>query len=55
MKGPDGPGSGPGQALPVQAFRNQAAFDKWLAAHGDAPGVWLKIARKDSGVAKVHA
>lgn len=45
MKGPDG--------LPVRAFRSQAAFDEWLAAHGDAPGLWLKIAKKDSGIASV--
>jgi len=35
-------------------FRNIAEFEAWLAAHYDLPvGVWLKIAKKGSGVASL--
>ena len=35
----------------VIAFRDVAAFEVWLDAHSDLPvGVWLKIAKKGSGV-----
>lgn len=39
--------------LPVKSFRTAAAFDKWLATHAGTPGVWLKIAKKDTGIASV--
>lgn len=39
--------------LPIQLFRDAAAWEKWLAKHGDAPGLWLKIAKKDQGVTSV--
>jgi uncharacterized protein YdeI (YjbR/CyaY-like superfamily) len=39
--------------LPVKPFRTAAAWEKWLAAHRDGRGVWLKIAKKDSGIATV--
>ncbi|HVI59802.1 MAG TPA: YdeI/OmpD-associated family protein [Luteimonas sp.] len=39
--------------LPVKPFRTAAAWGKWLAAHRDDRGVWLKIAKKESGVASV--
>ncbi len=39
--------------LPVRHFRNAAAWEKWLAAHAAAAGLWLKIAKKDSGIASV--
>ncbi len=33
--------------LTVLGFANQKAFEKWLAAQpGDAPGVWIKFAKK---------
>jgi uncharacterized protein YdeI (YjbR/CyaY-like superfamily) len=35
--------------LPVKQFRNVAAWNKWLSAHLDEPGAWLKIAKKGSG------
>jgi uncharacterized protein YdeI (YjbR/CyaY-like superfamily) len=36
--------------LPVLSFPSKAAFEEWLAGHHDAsPGLWLKIAKKDSG------
>jgi len=39
--------------LPVKLFRTQAAWEKWLATHGDAAGVWVQIAKKDSGETSV--
>lgn len=39
--------------LPVKRFRDAAAWEKWLAAHGTDKGVWLQIAKKGSGVATV--
>lgn len=39
--------------LPIKLFKTDAAWEKWLAAHGDAPGAWLKIAKKDQGVTSV--
>ena len=40
--------------LPVLSFPSKAAFETWLAGnHQSAPGLWLKIARKDSTVASV--
>ena len=39
--------------LPIRHFRNAAAWEKWLSAHPDDKGLWLKIAKKDSGVASV--
>jgi len=39
--------------LPVKPFRTAAAWEKWLSSHGDGKGVWLKIAKKDSGIATV--
>jgi uncharacterized protein YdeI (YjbR/CyaY-like superfamily) len=36
---------------PVIAFRDAAAFEAWLDAHADLwTGVWLKLAKKGSGV-----
>ncbi|MGD9695377.1 MAG: YdeI family protein [Thermoleophilia bacterium] len=36
---------------PTLSFADAAAFDAWLAAHhGDAAGVWLRMARKGSGI-----
>ncbi len=39
--------------LPIKHFRNAAAWEKWLAAHTADKGLWLKIAKKDAGVASV--
>lgn len=42
--------------LDVISCENAAAWDAWLAAnHRLHQGVWLKIAKKDSGVASVTA
>lgn len=40
--------------LPVLAFENLAAWNRWLAEnHASAPGVWAKLAKKDTGIACV--
>jgi uncharacterized protein YdeI (YjbR/CyaY-like superfamily) len=39
--------------LPVRHFRDPAAWEAWLRKHGDAAGLWLKIAKKDAGIASV--
>lgn len=39
--------------LPVIAFVDEAAWEAWLIAHADAPGLWLKIAKKTAGIASV--
>jgi uncharacterized protein YdeI (YjbR/CyaY-like superfamily) len=46
--------SGPEDAAEVIAFRDAAEFEAWLAEHvGHSPGVWLKIAKKGSGIASL--
>jgi uncharacterized protein YdeI (YjbR/CyaY-like superfamily) len=41
----------------ILAFRSEAAFERWLSMHHDSdPEVWVRIFKKDSGVATVtHA
>ncbi len=40
--------------LPVVAFKSQQAFEAWLASQpADSKGLWLKLARKSSGIASV--
>lgn len=39
--------------LPIKLFKTAAAWEKWLLAHTDAAGAWLKIAKKDTGVSSV--
>lgn len=39
--------------LPVKPFRTPAAWEKWLSDNAGAAGVWLKIAKKDSGLQTV--
>jgi uncharacterized protein YdeI (YjbR/CyaY-like superfamily) len=39
--------------LPVRHFKDAAAWEKWLEANLAAAGLWLKIAKKDSGIASV--
>jgi uncharacterized protein YdeI (YjbR/CyaY-like superfamily) len=40
--------------LPVLAFASQAAFEAWLEAnHDSASGLWIKFAKKASGVPTV--
>lgn len=40
--------------LPIKLFRNAAAWEKWLMAHPDDAGAWLKIAKKDAGATSVN-
>jgi uncharacterized protein YdeI (YjbR/CyaY-like superfamily) len=41
-------------SLPILAFASQEAFEKWLAEHcGTSDGIWLKIAKKESGIPSV--
>lgn len=38
----------------IRAFKTEAAFEKWLTAHHDKePEIWLRVYKKDSGVASV--
>ncbi|MBX3713265.1 MAG: YdeI/OmpD-associated family protein [Lysobacter sp.] len=39
--------------LPVIAFDDDDAWERWLVAHADAKGLWLKIAKKGAGVTTV--
>ena len=40
--------------LPTIAFKSQRDFDKWLTSQPpDCPGLWLKIAKKSSGIASI--
>jgi len=40
--------------LPVLAFESASAWEDWLREnHGSAPGVWLKLAKKASGLPSV--
>lgn len=50
--------SGPGAAglptdVPLRRFATVAAWDRWLSAHPDAAGLWLKIAKKDGGATSI--
>lgn len=40
--------------LQVKHFKDQKAWEKWLLANADGKGIWLKIAKKDSGIASVN-
>jgi uncharacterized protein YdeI (YjbR/CyaY-like superfamily) len=39
--------------LPVLPFADAAAWERWLVANAVSKGLWLKIAKKDSGIATV--
>jgi len=39
--------------LPVKSFKDAAAFEKWLEKNTSAAGLWLKIAKKGSGIASI--
>ncbi len=40
--------------LPQLAFKDAAAFTKWLARQdASSPGLWLKFAKKDSGIPSI--
>lgn len=40
--------------LPIQHFEDQKAWGKWLIANAGGKGIWLQIAKKDSGIASVN-
>ena len=40
--------------LPIEHFKDQKAWEKWLVAYADGKGIWLQIAKKDSGIASVN-
>ena len=40
--------------LPIQHFKDQKAWEEWLIANADGKGIWLQIAKKDSGIASVN-
>jgi uncharacterized protein YdeI (YjbR/CyaY-like superfamily) len=41
--------------LAIKPFRSQRAWERWLGAnHETSPGVWLKVAKKASGIASVN-
>lgn len=40
--------------LPIQHFEDQKAWEKWLIANAGGKGIWLQIAKKDSGIASVN-
>jgi uncharacterized protein YdeI (YjbR/CyaY-like superfamily) len=40
--------------LPIVSFKSAKAWESWLAAnHASSTGIWLRIAKKDAGVASV--
>jgi uncharacterized protein YdeI (YjbR/CyaY-like superfamily) len=40
--------------LPIIAFKSQQAWNTWLAVQGaSSEGLWLKVAKKSSGIASV--
>jgi uncharacterized protein YdeI (YjbR/CyaY-like superfamily) len=41
--------------LPIVAFPSAAEWEEWLEAnHADSPGVWVRIAKRDSGLDSVR-
>ena len=40
--------------LPIKHFKDQKAWEKWLSTHATEKGIWLQIAKKDSGIASVN-
>ena len=40
--------------LPIKHFKDWKAWEKWLVANAGGKGIWLQIAKKDSGIASVN-
>jgi uncharacterized protein YdeI (YjbR/CyaY-like superfamily) len=41
--------------LTIKPFRSQREWERWLGAnHETSPGIWLKIAKKASGIESVN-
>ena len=48
------PAKPPKLDLPIRAFASRAALERWLDRHHErSPGVWLKFAKKASGIPSV--
>jgi uncharacterized protein YdeI (YjbR/CyaY-like superfamily) len=46
--------TGVGAKVPVRAFKDAKAWESWLAKnHGDAKGVWMRLAKKNSGAKSI--
>ena len=43
-----------GAELPIEHFMDAGAWERWLEQHPESTGVWLKIAKKDSGIVSVN-
>jgi uncharacterized protein YdeI (YjbR/CyaY-like superfamily) len=44
-----------GDGLPTLPFSSHAAWERWLEErHGDCDGVWVKIAKKETGIESVR-
>jgi uncharacterized protein YdeI (YjbR/CyaY-like superfamily) len=42
-------------SLPIEAFETQQDWEKWLTEHHtDAEGVWLKLAKKETGIPSIN-
>ena len=40
---------------PIKLFKDQKAWESWLVKHwASKPGLWLRIAKKDSGLRSVN-
>lgn len=43
------------QDLPIIGFASQQDFERWLESeHDSSPGIWLKIAKKNTGIPTVN-
>ncbi|MGH3759709.1 YdeI/OmpD-associated family protein [Actinophytocola sp.] len=40
--------------LPILSFRDQAEFAAWLAESHETSGVWIRVAKKDTGIPSVN-
>jgi uncharacterized protein YdeI (YjbR/CyaY-like superfamily) len=41
--------------LPIKLFKNQDAWEKWLAKnHAEVPGIWMRFAKKKSALTSVN-
>ena len=38
---------------PITPFATAAEFETWLVAHSNQPGVWIKLAKKSSGIQSI--
>ncbi len=40
--------------LPIEHFLDEKEWEQWLSEHSASKGLWLKIAKKDSGIPSVN-